>query len=70
MKDPHWESNIKRKIGNETFVGKVEDIEIGKTSGERLYRVRYTDGDLEHYTAAQVEQFKVVDGHASGTASL
>ena len=39
------------------YRGTVEDIEQGKDSGERLYLVRYTDGDIEHSTADQVRQW-------------
>ena len=35
------------------FDAVVEDIERGQVTGERLYRIRYTDGDAEHLTALQ-----------------
>ena len=35
------------------FDAVVEDIERGQVAGERLYRIRYTDGDAEHLTAFQ-----------------
>merc|ERR1712087_152569 len=39
------------------FSGQVEDIEQGKVSKDRLYRIKYSDGDLEHFTADQVRDF-------------
>jgi len=43
------------KVSKEGFHGFVEDIEQGKVTKERLYRVRYGDGDLEHFTSEQVQ---------------
>merc|ERR1719235_2529442 len=40
-------------------MGKVDDIEVGKVSRERLYRIKYQDGDLEHLTAEQVRECMV-----------
>jgi len=31
----------------------VEEVERGKITGERLYRIRYSDGDLQHFTAKE-----------------
>jgi len=31
----------------------VEEIERGKITRERLYRIRYSDGDLQHFTAKE-----------------
>ena len=28
----------------------MEDLEVGKISKERLYFIKYTDGDVEHLT--------------------
>ena len=42
--------------------GIVQDIEQGKKSGERLYFVKYTDGDCEHLTADQMKEFVVENG--------
>merc|ERR1711879_86792 len=54
VKDPLYLMKIRRKIGGTVFTGQVEDIEMGKVSKDKLYRVRYSDGDLEHYTREQV----------------
>lgn len=40
--------------GFREFVGEVVEIEVGTISGERLYRIRYGDGDLQHFTAEEV----------------
>ena len=37
--------------------GVLEDIERGTISKELLYRVRYEDMDLEHFTREQIQQF-------------
>ena len=46
--DPYFEKFIQRVIDGESLVGKIEDIEMGKTSRQLLYRVRYKDGHVEH----------------------
>jgi len=38
------------------FMGEVVEIEIGTSKGDRLYRIRYTDGDLQHLTAEEVRK--------------
>jgi len=47
-------ATIRLVVEGVSFYGTVQDIEQGKDSGERLYLVKYTDGDLEHLTADQV----------------
>ena len=34
----------------------IEDIEQGRESGERYYRIKYSDGGLQHLTAIQVTE--------------
>ena len=46
-------SVIKRVLDGFEYYGCVQDIEQGRESGERLYFVEYTDGDIEHMTADQ-----------------
>ena len=46
VKDPYW--NV--RIWKDGCYGAVEDIEIELQSGVRLYRVRYEDSDLEHFS--------------------
>ena len=50
-------ASVERVMNDGVYHGTVEDIEQGKDSGERLYFVRYTDGDNEHSTEAQVRQW-------------
>lgn len=38
------------------FTGEVVEIEVGTTTGDRLYRIRYVDGDLQHLTAEEVRK--------------
>merc|ERR1712039_535119 len=45
------------RIQKDGFEGQVEDIEQGKVTKDRLYRIKYSDGDLEHFTAEQVREF-------------
>eukprot|EP00931_Biecheleriopsis_adriatica_P004126 TRINITY_DN10583_c0_g1_i3.p1 TRINITY_DN10583_c0_g1~~TRINITY_DN10583_c0_g1_i3.p1 ORF type:complete len:419 (-),score=71.58 TRINITY_DN10583_c0_g1_i3:47-1303(-) len=56
--DPYLGAHVKKMIGDQLFHGQVEDIEVEVVTKERLYRIKYNDGDLEHFTADQVEQFK------------
>jgi len=57
--DPLHHARIRRQIGAEVFHGQVEDIEVGKITRDRLYRIKYDDGDMEHFTEQQVKEFKV-----------
>eukprot|EP00933_Yihiella_yeosuensis_P054260 TRINITY_DN5265_c0_g5_i1.p1 TRINITY_DN5265_c0_g5~~TRINITY_DN5265_c0_g5_i1.p1 ORF type:complete len:420 (+),score=76.92 TRINITY_DN5265_c0_g5_i1:160-1419(+) len=57
--DPLRHAKIRRVVGDRTFMGKVEDIEVGQISRERLYRIRYEDGDLEHITEAEVREMQL-----------
>lgn len=59
--DPLRHAKITRTIDNIVFTGYVEDIEVGKNTGDRLYRIRYNDGDLEHYTEEQVRLYRIED---------
>merc|ERR1719335_1270853 len=58
-KDDLFGAKISRTVDGVVFQGEVEEIEVGKTSGERLYRIKYTDGDLEHLTADQVRSMSI-----------
>jgi hypothetical protein len=57
-RDPLHKAMIRREVGGQTFTGIVEDIEIGKFTREVLYRIRYTDGDIEHFTRAQLAELE------------
>jgi hypothetical protein len=52
--DPLFMTKILKVIAGVAYSGTVEDVERGKHSGDVLYRVRYDDGDLEHFTAEMV----------------
>lgn len=54
LQDPFYKVFVRRTVENEVSTGRVEDIELGKTSRERFYRVRYDDGDLQHLTQEEV----------------
>ena len=49
-------ASVKRFLKGVVYYGTVEDMEQVKDSGERLYLIRYTDGDVEHLTADQVRE--------------
>ena len=51
--DPWMGAKLRRTVDGTVFDAVVEDIERGQVTGERLYRIRYTDGDAEHLTALQ-----------------
>ena len=55
--DSFFLASIRRKIGGVWYRGVVDGIEVDPRSMERLYRIRYDDGDLEHMTKAQVSEF-------------
>ena len=52
--DPMRKAMICRVIDGKECAGQVEDIQVGKISQERLYLIKYSDGDIEHFTADQV----------------
>ena len=58
--DSLFDAKIMRSVGGMMLRGYVEDIDVGQRTGERLYRVRYEDGDLEHMTDVQLLQFVVL----------
>ena len=43
-----------RVLDGATYYEFVQDSVQGEESGEQLYLVKYTDGDVEHLTADQV----------------
>eukprot|EP00435_Cladocopium_sp_Y103_P054971 s63_g18.t1 len=55
-------AEVAKTIDGKMFKGVVEDIEVGQISRDRLYRVRYTDGDLEHMTENEVREVLVALG--------
>merc|ERR1712032_300 len=57
-KDPLRHARIRRVIGNTMYTGHVECIEVGEVSRERLYHIRYCDGDHEHFTQEQVKEME------------
>jgi len=61
-------AKIKRVVNDEEHFGTIDEIEVGSVSKERLYRVQYEDGDLEHLTEAQVKACKVPEAPAQALA--
>ena len=57
--DPLHEAFIQRCVDGTAYRGKVVDIEVGSVSKQRLYLIKYDDGDLEHLTNKQVGEFRV-----------
>eukprot|EP00930_Biecheleria_cincta_P076338 TRINITY_DN63548_c0_g1_i1.p1 TRINITY_DN63548_c0_g1~~TRINITY_DN63548_c0_g1_i1.p1 ORF type:complete len:168 (-),score=69.54 TRINITY_DN63548_c0_g1_i1:276-779(-) len=60
--DALFRAKIRREVQGKMFFGQVEDIEQGKITRDRLYRIKYEDGDLEHLTGDQVREMMVSDG--------
>jgi len=58
-------ASIKRVLEGVAYYGTVQDIEQGKNSGERLYLVKYTDGDVEHLTSDQVRELSCTSEEVS-----
>merc|ERR1719207_445817 len=58
-KDPLRSAEVRRSFNGQEFLGRVDEIEVGKVTRERLYRIKYEDGDLEHLTADQVRECMV-----------
>ena len=59
LQDPLFGASIKRTIGGLVRKGLVEDIEVDKFSGVRLYCIKYDDGDIQHVNADMVKQWMV-----------
>eukprot|EP00929_Paragymnodinium_shiwhaense_P122702 TRINITY_DN95680_c0_g1_i1.p1 TRINITY_DN95680_c0_g1~~TRINITY_DN95680_c0_g1_i1.p1 ORF type:complete len:284 (+),score=75.12 TRINITY_DN95680_c0_g1_i1:92-853(+) len=57
--DPLFQRRVMREMGGRWYGGTVADIEYGQTSRERLYLVRYDDGDLEHWTEEKVKMYEL-----------
>ena len=55
-------ASVQRLVKGVVHYGIVVDIEQEKKSGERLYLVKYTDGDAEHLTADQMRSLVVENG--------
>ena len=54
QRDPKRHARVCRNIDGEMFYGEVADIQRGMATKERLYKIKYDDGDEEHYTYAEV----------------
>jgi len=59
LKDPYNQALISRVIDGQVFNGQVVNIEEGAITKERLYRIRYEDGDLEHFTPEMMKTYCV-----------
>ena len=52
--DPLLYAAVVNRINGHLFHGQVCDIDYSVITHERLYVVRYEDGDMQHMTAAEV----------------
>lgn len=59
MRDPFYKTRVKNVINDTVFFGYVTDIGVGKLTSERLYRIAYDDGDLQHATIDQVKAMQL-----------
>ena len=54
--DPLVGARVRTFVHHVAYFDAVEAVDIGSVSKERLYKIRYEDGDLEHVTAAQIKK--------------
>jgi len=57
--DPLFNVAVRKDSDGTTFYAVVDNIQVVKESRERLYLIRYSDGDVEHLTASQVVRYMV-----------
>ena len=53
--DFYFQKHVRLCVDGVVLFGKVEDIEIGSITRERLYRLRFEDGDLQHLAAGELQ---------------
>ena len=51
-------ARIMRVVVGKEHTAHVEDIEVGKLTGERVYRLKYSEGDMQHMTEQQVREHR------------
>ena len=51
----YW-ARVKHYSGGAWYPGRVQDIEMGATTKEKLYKVLYDDGDLHYLTLPEVKK--------------
>ena len=66
-KDPLLYATVKVCIGGEEHIGYVEDIEVGRITRERLYLVKYADGDEQHMTEQEVKRVRTFEDLGPGS---
>ena len=54
MADPLFAVVVRRAGDGHIVEGQVVAVDIGVTTGERLYLVQYVDGDFEHFDAREL----------------
>merc|ERR1712007_356098 len=54
LSDPLLNASVRMFVDGEVFGGIVEDIEVGSITRDRLYLVKYTDGDIQHLEREEV----------------
>ena len=65
--DVFFRARVQSTVGCKVFAGLVERIERGVTSREKLYHIRYSDSDLEHYTEKLMRERAIARPHAGDT---
>ena len=55
-RDKFYWARVKHSIDGVWYSGRVQDIEMGATTKEKLYKVLYDDGDLQHLTLPEVQK--------------
>ena len=58
-RDPLFQTRVLRRVGCITYPGRVENIEVEKVSRNRIYLIRYDDGDEDHVPEEEVIENRV-----------
>lgn len=56
--DQYYGVWVRRNFGGRPVQGRVEEIDIGIRSKERLYFVKYDDGGVEHLSEEEVKEYR------------
>ena len=46
-------ARVTKKSDGQTFCGAIVQVGVGKRSSERLYLIKYSDGDCQHVTGSE-----------------
>lgn len=58
-RDPLLHTHVKTSLDDVEFHGQIVDVEIGQRTGQKLYLVRFSDGDIMHLSEAEAYKCRV-----------